>query len=75
MDSVRKFVVLNLNLTVTIFFRITVDGDDFGSKKTYIATQGCLPSTRADFWQMVWQVKSPSNFRFISNDSFNWENS
>ena len=39
------------------FLRITVDGDDFGSKKTYIATQGCLPSTRADFWQMVWQVK------------------
>lgn len=23
--------------------------------KEFIATQGCLPSTRADFWQMVWQ--------------------
>ncbi|XP_018912319.1 tyrosine-protein phosphatase non-receptor type 11 isoform X2 [Bemisia tabaci] len=23
--------------------------------RSYIATQGCLPSTMADFWQMVWQ--------------------
>lgn len=23
--------------------------------KVYIATQGCLPTTIADFWQMVWQ--------------------
>jgi protein tyrosine phosphatase len=24
-------------------------------KKSYIATQGCLPATKADFWQMIWQ--------------------
>ncbi|XP_071451599.1 tyrosine-protein phosphatase non-receptor type 11-like isoform X1 [Hetaerina americana] len=26
-----------------------------GRMKHYIATQGCLPSTTSDFWQMVWQ--------------------
>ena len=26
--------------------------------KQYIATQGCVGSTRADFWQMVWQEQS-----------------
>jgi len=28
--------------------------DDFISK-TYIATQGCLPNTIVDFWNMIWQ--------------------
>lgn len=28
--------------------------DEFISK-TYIATQGCLPNTIADFWNMIWQ--------------------
>ena len=26
--------------------------------KTYIATQGCLPTTIADLWWMVWQENS-----------------
>jgi len=26
-----------------------------GHTKYYIATQGCLPGTIADFWDMVWQ--------------------
>jgi hypothetical protein len=26
-----------------------------GHSKYYIATQGCLPTTMSDFWDMVWQ--------------------
>ena len=40
--------------------RIVPDEDHLAliTKKEYIATQGCMPNTRADFWQMVWQEKT-----------------
>ncbi|KAK3104544.1 hypothetical protein FSP39_004620 [Pinctada imbricata] len=31
------------------------DVDGKGNRKTYIATQGCLPATLTDFWRMTWQ--------------------
>ena len=35
-----------------------ISGEAPDSDKTYVATQGCLPSTINDFWQMVWQENS-----------------
>ena len=35
-----------------------INGEVPGSEKFYIATQGCLPGTIADFWQMIWQTNS-----------------
>lgn len=37
---------------------ITSEEDSLEPKKTYIATQGCLPGTVVDFWRMVWQENS-----------------
>ncbi|KAF2360952.1 PTP type protein phosphatase [Trinorchestia longiramus] len=34
---------------------ITSDDDGSGDQQRYIATQGCLSNTVADFWWMVWQ--------------------
>ncbi|XP_031622968.1 tyrosine-protein phosphatase corkscrew isoform X2 [Contarinia nasturtii] len=34
---------------------ITLKKDEKESCKTYIATQGCLPNTIIDFWNMIWQ--------------------
>ncbi|KAL5013867.1 hypothetical protein ScPMuIL_008137 [Solemya velum] len=34
---------------------ITAEDDSIEPKKSYIATQGCLPGTIVDFWRMVWQ--------------------
>ena len=35
-----------------------IDGEVPGSKRCYIATQGCLPGTINDFWTMIWQENS-----------------
>eukprot|EP00056_Hartaetosiga_gracilis_P020275 m.18453 g.18453 ORF g.18453 m.18453 type:complete len:537 (-) comp8319_c0_seq1:20-1630(-) len=32
-----------------------VDGQVKNSKKRYIASQGCMPATLAQFWQMIWE--------------------
>ena len=42
---------INANRIVT-----SDEGDLY--RKEYIATQGCLTATRADFWQMVWQEQT-----------------
>ncbi len=42
-------------------------------KKSFIATQGCLPATRADFWQMVWQENTRvivMTTKEVKNDSW-----
>uniref|UniRef100_A0A336M9C2 protein-tyrosine-phosphatase n=1 Tax=Culicoides sonorensis TaxID=179676 RepID=A0A336M9C2_CULSO len=40
------------------------------SSKVYIATQGCLPSTIQDFWNMIWQ----ENIRVIRKCERYWPN-
>jgi len=36
-------------------FTISTKKDEKEMYKTYIATQGCLPNTITDFWNMIWQ--------------------
>jgi tyrosine-protein phosphatase non-receptor type 11 len=42
------------NFTVMSTMTNAKRNDDFITK-TYIATQGCLPNTIVDFWNMIWQ--------------------
>ena len=45
-------------MKITVYFdlyRIVPEEEQSHNKKEYIATQGCMQNTRADFWKMVWQ--------------------
>lgn len=51
---------LNLSTIPGAVLARKVPGPGAGTvcRKSYIATQGCLPTTLVDFWQMVWQENS-----------------
>ena len=48
------FSICNIAPSWWEYFQNSED-DQIDTKKTYIATQGCLPTTTKDFWRMVWQ--------------------
>ena len=35
-----------------------ISGEVPGSERRYVATQGCLPGTVNDYWDMIWQQNS-----------------
>lgn len=37
---------------------VSLQAKELNLQNQYIATQGCLPTTIEDFWQMVWQENS-----------------
>ena len=40
--------------SISVLHALSPQGYD-GQEKVYIATQGPMPNTVADFWEMVWQ--------------------
>ena len=40
---------------IKISLTFQTEDDNLDLKKSYVATQGCLPNTVVDFWRMVWQ--------------------
>ena len=38
---------------------LTIPLQGYQAKNAYIATQGPVPETIEDFWQMVWEQKTP----------------
>ena len=51
------FVQWHVSTDQMLLFLLQPEEEVFqdGHTKYYIATQGCLPGTISDFWDMVWQ--------------------
>ena len=51
-----ELLLFLFNIILTFFFLFLKPEEKFG--KQYLATQGPLPNTISDFWQMVYQERS-----------------